>query len=148
MIRLDPPVPNISPKQSRLRRIWILIIGIGALTGMIAALIEAHSGDANQVKLSQALISDAPISRLVAAILLAALVLTALASVLYYRNIDEHDRSAQEYASLVGLNTYMLLFFGWTVAAKGSLLPPVNHGAVFAAVMATSVVTWLWRRYR
>ena len=148
MTRPDLTIPKTSPKQRRLRRVWILIIGIGALAGMVAGLLETRGGDAGHIPLAQALISDAPISPLVAAILLGALVLTTFASLVYYSTIDEHDRSAQEYGSLVGLNSYMLLFFGWSVAAKGSLVPPVKHDLVFVVVIATFVVTWLWRRYR
>ena len=148
MTRLESPAPPIGPKQRRLRRIWIALIGIGALTGMAAALIDARSGGAKDVDLTAALLNDGAISPVVAAVLLGALVLATLVSVLYYRTIDEHDRSAQEYASLVGINTYMILFFGWGIAAKGTLAPPINHGAVFGVVMAAFVVTWLWRRYR
>ena len=148
MTRLEATAPPTSPKQRRLRRIWILLIAIGAIAGIATALIDSRSSGAGHARLSQPLLSDAPISPLAAVIFLAALVLTAIISVLYYRTIDEHDRSTQEYASLVGLNTYGFLFFSWGIAAKGNFAPPVNHGAVFVAVMMTFLVTLLWRRYR
>ena len=148
MTRLESPAPPISPKQRRLRRIWIVIIGIGALAGMAAARYDSYSGAPGHVRQARDLLSDAPISPVVATILLAALVLTTLASVLYYRVIDEHNRSAQEYASLVGLNFYITMFIGWGIAAKGGFTPQINHGAVFVAVMMTFLVTLLWRRYR
>ena len=148
MTRLDVPIPKISPKQRRLRRIWIVIIGIGALAGMAAAGYDGYNGAPGHVRQARDLLSNAPISPVVATILLAALVLTMLASVLYYRAIDEHDRSAQEYASLVGLNFYISLFIGWGIAAKGGFAPQINHGAVFVAVMVTYLATKFWRRYR
>ena len=148
MTRRDATAPPTSPKQRRLRKLWFVIIGGSALAGMTAALLDERSGGARHVKLSKALIGDASIPPQVAAVMLAALAATAIASFFYYRSIDEHDRSAQEYASLVSLNTYVFLFLGWYVAAKGSLTPSMNHGAVFVAVVATFVVTWLWRRYR
>jgi hypothetical protein len=138
----------LGSKQRWLRRFWVVIIAVSGVVGVAAALLDSQLGGAGHERLARSLSNAAPIPQGVAIIFLAALVFTTIASMFYYRTIDEHDRGAQEYASLVGLNLYMFLFFGWGIAAKGGLVPEINHGAVFVAVVATFLVTWLWRRYR
>ena len=144
MTRLE----GVGSKQRWLRRFWVVIIALSLATGLAAGWINGHTGDAVHLSLLHSLFSEAPISQVVAILFLAMLALTMIGSMYYYRAIDEHDRGAQEYASLVGLNLYVFLFFGWSIAGKGSLVQPINHSAVFVTVVGTFIVSWLWRRYR
>ena len=139
---------KLAPSVRKSRSILGLSAGIGLLVGAVLSPLAYQAGRSTHSVPLWTIFSAAPIRPLLATIMLVGLALIGLLTIWYYRTIDEHDRSTQEYASLVGLNTYGFLFFSWGIAAKGNFAPPVNHGAVFVAVMATFVITWLWRRYR
>lgn len=139
---------KLAPSVRKSRSILGLSAGIGLLVGAALFPLAYQAGRSAHSAPLWTIFSAAPINPMLATIMLVGLALIGLLTIWYYRTIDEHDRSTQEYASLVGLNTYGFLFFSWGIAAKGNFAPPVSHGAVFVAVMATFVITWLWRRYR
>lgn len=142
------PREKVGPSVLKVQRLWMFFIALGLVLGAAVALINLETTSGHPQDLVNTLYSSAPISPVIAAVILAALALTCIASGFYYRYIDEHDRAAQETASLVAINFYFALVMGWFVAAKGGLAPPIDHGHVFIGVFLVWTAAWLWRRYR
>lgn len=147
-LRLLRTLPKAGPSQHKVRQIWFFLIGLGTLIGVAAALIDIERGKTSASGMVRSLLGDVPIPPTAATLMLAGLLITAIVTVFYYRNIDEHDRGAQEHAALVSFNVYVVIYFGWWIAAKGGLVAPVNNAVIFIVVVSTFMVDWLWRRYR
>lgn len=139
---------KVGPSVRKSRSLWAFCIGLGFVIGLAVPLIQDEAAVQGANAFTADLFSAAPISPGAAVALLIAVALIAAASVLLYRYMDEHERAAQEYASLVALNLYALVTIGWGIAAKGGLAPAVDHAVIFLAVMLCWMAVWLWRRYR
>jgi hypothetical protein len=139
---------KVAPSVRKSRNIWAFCLGLGFILGAAIALISIKGGETDSRNLFANLLSDAPVSPTIATVMLIGLALASVATVLLYRTTDEHERAAQEFASLIAINFYVVLVFGWAIAAKGGLVGAVDHMAVFGAVLLSWFAAWLWRRYR
>lgn len=151
IVRIGRLLPSgsqpIGTSQRKVRQIWLFLIGLGVMVGVAAGLMASQDNAGSPSGFLQLLFSQDPVSPAIAALMLAGLVLLTIATIVYMRLIDEHDLAAQEQAALVSINLYVVLFLGWTIAAKGGLSPAVNHFAVFSIVVLTYCAIWLWRKY-
>ena len=142
------PKEKTGPKMRRVRNLWIFFISLGLALGVMSSLTSIIASPGEPGSLVDALFETGPISPAIAIILLAGLAVTTIATVIYYRDIDEHELAVQSFASLVAINVYIILEAGWWIAAKAKIAPAMNHGAIFFAVLAAWTAVWLWRRYR
>lgn len=144
---LRRPVEPVAASQRKVRQIWIFMIGLGAMIGGAGGFMAAHSNEGGVRSTLLLLNGPGPLPPGFAALLLAGLALLTIATIVYLRLIDEHDLAAQEKASLVSVNLYVLLYLGWTISARGGLTGPIDHGIIFAIVVLTYCAIWLWRKY-
>ncbi|MGN6622178.1 MAG: hypothetical protein ACTHKR_14105 [Sphingomonas sp.] len=64
------------------------------------------------------------------------------------RSNDEHDVRARRLAAQAGFISFMIGYPVWALLTIGRVLPPVNEPALFAAVLAIYLATFLRRKYR
>lgn len=84
------------------------------------------------------------------AIVLAALwsVGLVIATVVYLRSIDDHERHAFHMASVAGFYGFVLPCPAWWVLARAGVLPPVDAMPLFIFAMAVNVIVFFWYRFR
>lgn len=145
---LRAPREKVGPSVRKSRNLWAFFIGTGLLVGIALPLVHQESRIDGPGDLTSLLFSATPFSPSFAAALLAGLVIVTIASIYYYRVIDEHDFASQAYASLVSINVYIVVTVGWWIAARGGIAPLPSHSAIFGLVITSWIAVWLWRRYR
>lgn len=139
---------NVGPSVRKARSLGAFFIATGLVTGVSLSLIQRGSAARDPLDVTALLFTSAPIGANLAAAMLLGLAILTIASVSYYRAIDEHDFASQAEASLLALNVYVVGTIGWWIAARGNLAPQPDHGVIFVVTILAFVAVWWWRRYR
>lgn len=137
---------QVGPSVRKTRNLWAFFIGTGLVVGMVIPIFEKETKNHNRG--FSYFFSDAPIGPNLAIALLIGMVVLTVATVIYYRTIDEHEFVSQSFASLIAINVYVIATMAWWIATKGGLAADIQHGPIFAAVITSWIAVWLWRRYR
>ncbi|EAQ30128.1 hypothetical protein NAP1_05110 [Erythrobacter sp. NAP1] len=132
----DPP--SLSSKTGRSQLVLLLCVILGAATsfyfvtnGVTDRFIEG----------------DFSLTRFEAGLLLFVTVGLGLPlGILRERDIDDFERKSTRDAAYWAFNLYIYGYLAWAIAASGSLLPPINHFALFLVVMFTFLGMWAAKR--
>ncbi len=136
------------PRTRLVKTLWAFSIALGAVIGAATVLGTKKADHTSFGSTFRAALSEAPLPPGIALALLLALGIVALISIVYFRNIDEHERAAQGFASTIALNAYILVTLAWWIAARGGLAPPYDAAITFAIIVAIWYAGWLWQKYR
>ena len=126
---------------SRRKRLYwvsmVLSLGFGAILGLSLQLsgVEMFSGD--------------PLpSRVAVGLALAWLVGVVVASILYGRSVDDHERHAYQLASVAGFHFFLFVGPAWWILARAGLTPPAEAMPLILGGTITHLVVYLWYRFR
>ena len=136
------------PRTRRVKALWAFSLALGVVIGAGTVLGTKESGHDSFGSAFSAVLSESPIPTGIAIALLLALAIVVVVSIAYYRNIDEHERAAQGFASTLAFNFYILLTLAWWTAARGGLAPVHDAAITFAASVLVWYAGWLWQKYR
>ncbi|HCF25043.1 MULTISPECIES: hypothetical protein [unclassified Novosphingobium] len=136
------------PRTRMAKTLWTFSLALGAVIGAGLVLTSKEKSGSGFDATFRTLLSESAIPSGIAIALLLALAITALITVVYYRNIDEHERAAQGFASTLAINVYILVTLAWWTAAKGGLARPYDAAAAFVLTVFVWFAGWLWQKYR
>ncbi len=131
-------------RPARVARANQMLVASGAIGGVLG-LMFAMGGLSDPTSV----FSDAPVSP---ALTLIALALVGIAvpvvTLVWHRNVDEHEERIYRFASLIAIYTYFWVSLVWWIAARGGFLPPADGKIIFGIVWAVWGLSWLWGKYR
>ncbi len=87
----------------------------------------------------------APVAVAGAVLITAAL---TMGSVLYFRAVDELERSANYWSSTIGLYAYILAYLDWFLLWRAGMVGEPSHAILFAFTVLVSASAYLWRKFR
>jgi hypothetical protein len=132
-------------RRERLNR-WVLV-GCGALGGLIAVAMMAGGGDSSG---ASGIFSNAPLPPALA-LGLAAIVLILMPAISAYwhlRVIDEQEAKAYGNGALTAFYTYIVGAPGWWLLWRGGWVPAPDGIAIYLIVIAVALIGWFWSKYR
>ncbi|WP_374405716.1 hypothetical protein [Pelagerythrobacter sp.] len=91
-------------------------------------------------------VSDGPIGREVALVMAAIVVIGMALSIRWFLLLDEHERAAHDFGTVVAFYAYLTISAIWWLLARGGLTPWPNGVLIFWLSLAVWVVGWAWRR--
>lgn len=66
----------------------------------------------------------------------------------WHRVVDEHEREAYRDGAVAAFYVIGVGAPCWWFLWRGGMAPPVDAGALYAAMMVAGGGVWLWRKYR
>lgn len=121
------------------------VLMICVLVGMVGGVALSMGGIGND---GMAALSNGPIAPWSAAVMIAIwAVLTPILSVIWWRNIDEHEKAAYSASALLALNLYIIATPTWWLLWRAGMAGPVEPMLVFVAVIAAWGIGWMKGRY-
>ncbi|WP_238929665.1 hypothetical protein [Sphingopyxis terrae] len=126
----------------RKRLYWVTMVASMSLGAGVALTLQVAQGSGD-------LASDAPLTPATAIIVSAIWVVgMSVASLFYFRAVDDHERHAYYLGSVAGFHAFVIACPVWWVAARASLAPPVDAMALFVLTLAVNLIVYLWFKYR
>ena len=134
------------PKGPRMRQAQIALYG-SFLFGIVAGLILAFNAKGNISDLLAIFTAQTTISPLIVVVLFASTIVGFWLSILWLRNIDEHERAAHDFGAVLSLYSYVALSAGWWILWRGGFVNVPDGLVIFCTVLVVWTIGWLYRRF-
>ncbi|MCL9999932.1 MAG: hypothetical protein NBV68_11170 [Erythrobacter sp.] len=131
----DPP--SLKSKAGRSQLFMLGSIGVGLVSAMYLIITGAID------RIIDGTFTPSPGEALVGVLMLA----TGLVAGLFWqREMDEHELEAVKTGAYWGLSAYFYGYPAWWLTAAAGLVPGVDDGALFFAVVAVFLAVWFVKR--
>ncbi len=140
LVNRNEPQP---PRIKRARAMLLIALGIGALIGLALGIFGDTQGASHGL---QNLQGDWPPAVSIGLFVLATATIVPT-TIVWHRNIDEHEAGAYRDGAIWGGYTYIALASGWWVLARGQLVAEPDAMILFVVFCFVWSGVWLWRRY-
>ena len=134
------------PKGPRMRQAQIALYGTFSL-GIVIGLLLAFNPKGNIMNPLAIITATTTISPLIVVGLIASTLVGFWLSVLWLRNIDEHERAAHDFGAVLSLYSYVALSAGWWILWRGGFVNVPDGLVIFCTVIVIWTIGWLYRRF-
>lgn len=141
VLRGDPARPA-APSVRKGQQLLIIAAVLGGVLGLwLSAGQDALTGEYQ-------ILGNQPLPPIIALVAIGLwLVLVPLVTWQWFRTVDEHERRAYNFGSIIALHAYVFAMPAWWIGWRGGFLPQPDHIVIFLGVCAVWTAGWLWRRY-
>lgn len=144
--RQPPTAPATGPGEAAeaagKRRFWTILGTLFVVGGVVGAGAAAYETDAGGFMTG----------RLPPAFAIAAAIVTTLAlvigTVLFYRRIDEVERSDNIWAGAIAANLLMIGYPSWFFLWRGGIIGEPSHLVLIALLYGVTVAAYFYRKFR
>lgn len=134
--RLDVFAAWRGPVSPKIRRARIAMVASGLIGGVIGVALSLGDREFSAF-------SNGPIDPLVAVLVtLAYLICTPAMAIMWHRNADEFDQSANARGALLGIYAYSFIAPSWWLLSRAGLLPQQDPMIVFLIVLGVWGAAW------
>ena len=134
------------PKSPRMRQAQIATYGCIAL-GIVIGFILALSPQGSRSDPFAIFTAETTIAPLFVAGLIASMLVVCWLSILWLRNIDEHERAAHDFGAVLAIYSYFALSVGWWALWRGGFVIVPDGLIIFCIVLIVWTIGWLYRRF-
>ncbi|MBX9815602.1 MAG: hypothetical protein K2X76_12945 [Sphingomonas sp.] len=141
------PGPGERAERARRRRVaWLMgaLALAGGVIGFTAARLERGGIEGNFNVLQIGALP--PWFAILATLTFVGAV--GIGSWFYWRGMDEVARRDHYRGAVWALNVYLLLYPSWFLLWRGGLVSEPSHRALFLITVATSMIVYLWSKWR
>jgi hypothetical protein len=129
----------VAPRVRNARRFMLAAVVLSVPLGILIALVDDGQ---------PSVFSNGPISPVIAAFAIGLwLIAGPVSTLMWWRNVDEHEAGAYRDGAFVALHAYMFVTPAWWMAARAGWLPAQDPMLVLLAVSGLWLIVWFIRRY-
>lgn len=138
----------MSPRQKRLQLSMWASLFAGLAIGILINAFENTASTMSDADVALAQLGG-PINPIAAIVLVVTMIMTLFPlAIIWHKNADEHDERAILWGSTIGVYVTLALGIAWALLFKGSLLPKPNVVGLMGILCLSSLVPYLWLKYR